>query len=156
MKRGFLTSVTVTVETVATLRQRTPVESGFQATNLPPKLPTVATVATVSVISKENIDSDGVGVKHENLCQFQFDLIEKEIAAGYSAEKLSRVNNMAWQFMRVDGMAFNEAITLSASIVAGSQLSEREAAYIDVMALFNKLLLAVSVDPPEKVSQHVG
>jgi len=70
---------------------------------------------------------------------FRFDLMQDEIAAGQSDDELQRVNNMAWEFMQADGMAFDEAITLAAKIVIDGQKAACEAAYTDVMALFKRL-----------------
>jgi hypothetical protein len=75
----------------------------------------------------------------EALKQFRFDLVRQEIEDGHPADELHRVNNMAWEFMQVDGMAFDEAIKLAGEIVAHAQIAACEAAYIDVMALFKKV-----------------
>ena len=72
------------------------------------------------------------------LALFRFDLVQQEIEDGHPAEELHRVNNMAWEFMQADGMAFDEAITKAAEIVAKCAAVECEAAYADVMALFKK------------------
>ena len=75
----------------------------------------------------------------ELLKQFRFDLIQQEIANGHPAEELHRVNNMAWEFMQADGMAFEAAIQLAGEIVAHGQTAACEAAYADVMALFERI-----------------
>jgi hypothetical protein len=75
----------------------------------------------------------------ESLAQFRFDLVQADIDAGYPVAELHRVNNMAWEFMQVDGMAFKDAITLAAEIVVSGQVAACEAAYCDVMALFQKV-----------------
>ena len=54
-------------------------------------------------------------------------------------EAINRINNMAWEFMRADGMAFQEAIRQAAEIVVSCQVAHCEAAYTDVMALWQKL-----------------
>ncbi|MBS0308493.1 MAG: hypothetical protein JSS58_05940 [Proteobacteria bacterium] len=75
----------------------------------------------------------------EKLALFRFDLIRADIEAGYPASDLHRVNNMAWEFMQTDGMAFEDAIRMAADIVATTQAAACEAAYVDVMALFDRL-----------------
>lgn len=47
---------------------------------------------------------------------------------------------MAWEFMRIDGMAFNQAIKLAGEIVAHNQVAACEAAYIDVMTLLEGVI----------------
>lgn len=71
--------------------------------------------------------------------QFRLDLVQADTDAGQPAEELHRVNNMAWEFMQVDGMAFEDAIRLAAQIVAHGQVAACEAAYADVMAIFLKV-----------------
>jgi hypothetical protein len=75
----------------------------------------------------------------ETLKQFHFDLIQQEITDGHPAEELHRVNNMAWEFIQVEGMAFDEAIKLAGEVVANGNIAACEAAYTDVMALFKKV-----------------
>ena len=48
---------------------------------------------------------------------------------------------MAWEFMQVDGVAFDEAITKAAQIVAKCEAAACEAAYVDVMKLFKGMIL---------------
>ena len=59
-----------------------------------------------------------------------------DIEAGCPAGELYRVNNMAWEFMEVDGMGFQEAIKAAAEIVANTEAAACETAYSDVMTLF--------------------
>jgi len=54
-------------------------------------------------------------------------------------ELLTRINNMAWEFMQVDGMAFDDAITLAAEIVVHGKVAACEAAYADVRALWQRI-----------------
>ena len=75
----------------------------------------------------------------ESLTQFRFDLVQAEINAGCAVDEIQRVNNMAWEFMQADQMGFDDAITLAAQIVVYGQVAACEAAYVDVMALFNRL-----------------
>ncbi len=67
---------------------------------------------------------------------FQLDLVEAEIAAGYPAQKLHRVNNMAWEFMLADGISFDEAIHVASAIVESCPLAQCEASYVDVLTLW--------------------
>lgn len=122
MKKGFLTSATATVATPATHRG---------ANRL-----TVATVAGVAVAKPTNAKP---AFDPEVLAQFRFDLVQAEIDAGQPVDELHRVNNMAWEFMQADGMAFEDAIRLAADIVADCQVAACEAAYTDVMAIFLKV-----------------
>ena len=69
----------------------------------------------------------------EILNQFRFDLIEGSVN---SIQEIDRVNNMAWQFMKSDGLPFNEAIRLAAEIVVSCEVSACEAAYEDVQTLW--------------------
>jgi len=145
MKKGFLTSATATPATPAT-----------HGTSY---RPTVATVAGVAVAKPTNAKitstqapaNDGAGLRQtstttqshrqlnsDTLALFRFDLVQRDIEDGYPAEELTRVNNMAWEFMRVDGMGFDEAIRAAAEIVAHTQIAACEAAYADVMVMFSK------------------
>ena len=73
------------------------------------------------------------------LTQFQFDRVQAEIDAGYPADELHRVNNLAWHFMQTDGIGFDDAIQKAAIIVVSGQAAACEVAYIDVMDLFKRL-----------------
>jgi hypothetical protein len=73
------------------------------------------------------------------LAQFRFDLIQADIDAGHPVAELHRINNAAWEFMQVDGMGFKDAIALAAEIVVKGQVAACEAAYCDVMTLFQKV-----------------
>ncbi len=64
--------------------------------------------------------------------------MQAEIDAGETVGELYRANNMAWEFMQADGMAFEDAIRLAAEIVVSGQVAACEAAYADVMAIFLK------------------
>jgi len=75
----------------------------------------------------------------ESLAQFRFDLVQEDMGAGIPCEEIHRINNMAWEFMQVDGMGFDAAIKLAAQIVVHGQVTACEAAYVDVMALFKRL-----------------
>ena len=122
MKKGFLTSATATVATPAT--------HGKQ------NRPTVATVAGVAVAKPANAETASTA---ESLAQFRFDLVQEDMEAGIPCEEIYRINNMAWEFMQVDGMGFDAAIKLAAQIVVHGQVTACEAAYVDVMALFKRL-----------------
>lgn len=54
-------------------------------------------------------------------------------------DEVNRVNNMTWEFMQVDGMEFSDAIRLAAEIVVSCEVAVCEAAYTDVMALWERL-----------------
>jgi hypothetical protein len=106
---------------------------------------TVAKVATIAVAKPPKQKAEAVqsvisdAETLASLAQFRFDLLQADIDAGYAVAELHRVNNMAWEFMQVDGMAFNDAITLAAELVVKGQVAACEAAYCDVMALFQKV-----------------
>ncbi len=53
--------------------------------------------------------------------------------------ELNRVNNMAWEFMQVDGMRFQEAMTLAAQIVAHCDVAACEASYVNVKMLWERI-----------------
>ena len=72
----------------------------------------------------------------EELRQFRFDLIEGTEDA---MQEIDRVNNMAWEFIKADGMPFAEAIKLAAEIVVSCEVSACETAYEDVQALWRRL-----------------
>ena len=72
----------------------------------------------------------------EALRQFRFDLIE---GTADLVQEIERVNNMAWEFMKVDEMVFADAIRRAAEIVVSSEVSACETAYEDVQALWHRL-----------------
>lgn len=53
--------------------------------------------------------------------------------------ELNRVNNMAWEFMQVDDMRFQEAMTLAAQIVAHCEIAACEASYVNVKMLWERI-----------------
>jgi len=75
----------------------------------------------------------------QSLYQFRFDLISAEIESEHHESDLNRVNNMAWEFMQVDGMSFTVAINLAAEIVVKGRVAACEAAYVNVRDLFMRL-----------------
>lgn len=68
--------------------------------------------------------------------QFDFEAVESDPE---DREAVTRVNNMAWEFMEADGMAFADAIKLAAEIVVNGHVAQCEAAYTDVLALWRRL-----------------
>ncbi len=105
------------------------------------KIARIAEIALAKVDNKDGKSSDvnSINGLSLNLEQFRFDLIPDAITTGYSIQELERVNNMAWEFMKVDGLPFNEAIRIAAKIVASCDVSACEAAYEDVQTLWNRL-----------------
>ncbi len=75
----------------------------------------------------------------EILEQFQFDLVEQEIAAGAPVAELDRTNNLAWRFMEQEGMPFGQAIAVAASIVVACEPALGESEYTDVRSLWHEL-----------------
>lgn len=75
----------------------------------------------------------------EKLRLFRFDLVAHDIEDGYPAEDLARVNNMVWEFMQVDSMAFSAALRLAAQILIECDVATSETAYEDVRALWHRL-----------------
>ncbi len=71
--------------------------------------------------------------------QFQFDLVEAEIAAGAPAAEIYRTNNLAWRFMEQEGMPFGQAIAVAASIVVACEPAPGESEYTDVRSLWHEL-----------------
>ena len=146
MKKGFLTSATATPATFATHggnNRRTVATVATVAVANSSKfrfpMPSVATVAGVAVAKPQNLKSANL---LQSLAQFEFDLMQDDIDAGYPVEELNRVNNMAWEFMQVDRMTFDKAIKLAAEIVVHGQVEACEAAYEDVQALWRKVTYA--------------
>ena len=72
----------------------------------------------------------------EALHQFRFDLIE---GTEDLVQEIDRVNDLAWEFMKVDDFLFTEAIRLAAEIVVSCEVRSGEAAYEDVKALWRRL-----------------
>jgi hypothetical protein len=70
---------------------------------------------------------------------FRFDLVAQEIDADFDQSGLTTVNNMAWEFMKIDGLSFDVAINLAAEIVVHCGITACEAAYEDVQTLWKKL-----------------
>ena len=70
---------------------------------------------------------------------FRFKLVAHDTKGGYSVDELERVNNMAWEFMQVDSMAFSAALHLAAQVVTKCNVAASEAAYEDVRALWLRL-----------------
>lgn len=113
----------------------------------PTKPPSVSFVSTdPAPFSKNRVQesaNDPVKPTAEVLCQFRFDLTDEDIAAdiaaGYPATDIVRVNNMAWEFMQHDGMTFSEAIREAAKRVTDYSIMECEAAYEDVQALWRRM-----------------
>ncbi len=71
--------------------------------------------------------------------QFQFDLVEADIASGAPTAELDRVNNLCWEFMDADGMPFDQALAVAASIVVTCEPAPCEAGYTDVRQLWREL-----------------
>jgi hypothetical protein len=70
---------------------------------------------------------------------FRFGPMAHEIKDGYLVDDLERVNNMAWEFMQIDGMVSSAALHLVAQIVTKCDLVASEAAYEDIRALWDRL-----------------
>lgn len=95
-------------------------------------------IAGIARIAVANPNAAEVGIL-EKLRLFRFDLVARDIADGYPTVSLERVNNMAWEFMQVDGMAFSAALDLAVQIVTECNVAASEAAYEDVQALWLSL-----------------
>ncbi len=106
-----------------------------------PKIAKIAEIALAKQDNKQTVFTSAVASKtaYENLEQFRFDLIPSAIAEGSSEQEIDRVNNMAWEFMKVDEMAFADAIRRAAEIAVSCEVSACEAAYEDVQALWRRL-----------------
>lgn len=115
-------------------------ETGKKNQIMPKNELTLLTEApSVSFVSSYQGINEKFFIDKSQLEQFRFDLVQQEIEDGHPADELHRVNNMAWEFMQFDGMAFDEAITKAAEIVAMCNAAECEKSYADVMALFKKV-----------------
>lgn len=95
----------------------------------------IAKIASIA-IAKPDVAKDCI---LEKLRLFRFDLVARDIEDGYPAVSPERVNNMAWEFMQVDGMAFSAALHLAAQIVTECNVAASESAYEDVRALWRRL-----------------
>lgn len=73
------------------------------------------------------------------LDQFKFEVVKENIADGYPATDIHRVNNMAWELMYTDGLSFQDAITKAAEIVANCDAATCEKYYEDVMKLWERI-----------------
>ncbi|GAC1325842.1 MAG: hypothetical protein NVS2B7_17190 [Herpetosiphon sp.] len=95
-------------------------------------------IAGIAGIALARPNAAEVGIL-EKLRLFRFDLVAQDIEGGYPAVRLDRVNNMAWEFMQADGMAFSDALHLAAQVVAECDVAASEQAYEDVRALWRRL-----------------
>jgi hypothetical protein len=115
-------------------------ETGKNSQIMPKNELTLLTQApSVSFVSSYQGINAKFFIDKSKLELFRFDLVHQDIEDGHPADELHRVNNMAWEFMQVESMAFDEAVKLAGKIVAHAQIAACEAAYIDVMALFKKV-----------------
>ena len=92
-----------------------------------------------SKIDTQESENDNSDLVLNNLQQFGFESVRHEIQESCSAMDLDRVNNMAWEFMKVDGLSYNKAIKLATEVVASCEISVCEGAYEDVQALWIRL-----------------
>lgn len=109
----------------------------------PTKPPSVSFVssdpATFSKSGGQKSANDPIKPIIEVLDQFRFGLVDEDIAAGHAATDIVRVNNMAWEFMKHNGMTFSEAIHEAAKRVIACDIMTCEAAYEDVQALWRRM-----------------
>ena len=103
--------------------------------------PTIAKIAGIALAKPTKPESASVATYAQDsiavaLRQFRFDLIE---GTADSAQEIDRVNNLAWEFMKVDDLPFTEAIRLAVEIVVSCAVRSGEAAYEDVQALWRRL-----------------
>ena len=159
MKKGFLTSATVTVATVATPGKEKRVSvatvAGVAVTKGEKSRVAMPTVATVAGVAVTKLPNTKIAVDAETLAKFRFDLLPSDIATGQCADELQRVNNMAWEFMTADGMSFTDAIRCAAEIVVSCNVAACEAAYADVQALWRQVVnsgSAATRQPPTHFS----
>lgn len=99
---------------------------------------TVGELAGLARLALANPNAAEAGVL-DKLRLFRFDLVVRDIEDGYPAVSLDRLNNMAWEFMQVDGMEFSAALHLAAQIVTECDVVASEMAYEDVRALWRRL-----------------
>ncbi len=106
--------------------------------------PSLAKIAEIAIANPPEVPSNPAESSPtpsliEVLRQFRFDLIEREIAAGYPADELNRANDLAWHFMQEDGLPFEVAIRIAADIVINCDPAPCEAAYESAMALWKRV-----------------
>jgi hypothetical protein len=95
-------------------------------------------------------ESCGVAVsRNRNRATAQLDrFLLDECSADPEASVLARLNNMAFEFMTVDGMEFDEAIRVAAEIVAYCAVAACEASYEDVQALWKRIAASGTAQAP--------
>lgn len=126
---------------------------------LPPMPPTASTLrghekasnhavfpAAPTLETMTDAERDALATK---LRLFRFDLITQEIAEGYPADELHRVNNLCWEIMQADGLPFNEAMWIAAEIVAACNMAECERSYTSVQALWRRITRPVRAHEDE-------
>ncbi len=113
--------------TASTLRghEKASIHAGFPAAPVAPTLETMTDAEREALARKLRL--------------FRFDVIEHEIAEGYPADELHRVNNLCWEIMQADGLPFNEAMRIAAEIVAACNVAECERSYTSVQALWRRI-----------------
>jgi hypothetical protein len=104
-----------------------------------PAIPAIREAKALETTSENSQIARIALAKLDLLKQFRFDDVQADIADGYPAEELSRINNMAWEFIEADGMPFDQAIKAAAEIVTTCAAADCEKAYTDVMQLWERL-----------------
>ncbi len=99
-----------------------------------PNVPSVPQKKTI--ISNEVAPTDDL---LNSLASFRFDLVEVDIAAGAPAAELDRTNNLCWEIMQADGLPFDQAMAIAASIVVTCESVPGESEYTDVRKLWRDL-----------------
>ena len=106
------------------------------------KIAKLAGIALANIPTAESkLTTNNFGMPDiEMLRQFRFDLVAAEIEAGCPAQEIQRVNNLAWELMKVDSIRFADAVRTAAEIVAHCDSATCEAAYEDVQALWKQIM----------------
>ncbi len=114
-----------------------PQSRGHEKARIYAAVPSVPTVPQKKTIISTEVAPTGDLLNI--LAAFRFDLVEVDIAAGAPAAELDRTNNLCWEIMQADGLPFDQAMAIAASIVVTCESVPGESEYTDVRKLWRDL-----------------
>ncbi len=88
------------------------------------------------------------------LAQFQFGLVEQDIADGAPADELRRVNALCWHLVQADGLAIDDAMRVAADTVVSCPPAECEKAYDDPYETWRRVTR--QADHPEGIGSSTS
>ncbi len=134
MKKGFLTSATATVAT--------------PATNIAETSPSEAEVARVAVaisLAQEFANITRIRIAKDPEMGNLLALVRQRqkqdthaVNIQYKQELYERINNMAYEFMLIDDLAFDEALRIASQIAQSLDTAPCETAYLQTKTLIKK------------------